>query len=119
MSTFINFAYTCGYHLMASFRGLTSANTEQSEREIMSSNEFEVVTALEKVRAMKSLIEQLDPMVPALIPDAEHASIRRTLRKWEADLQAKVSIRNRAAKEVVDVSNHLGGDVQIEPKAGS
>jgi hypothetical protein len=70
----------------------------------MSSNEFEVVTALEKVRAMKSLIEQLDPMVPALIPDAEHASIRRTLRKWEADLQAKVSIRNRAPQQTTSGS---------------
>lgn len=75
----------------------------------MNSLEFEAVTALEKVRAMKSLIEQLDPAAGTLISDPEHAAMRRTLRAWEQKLMKRVTIRNRAAKETIS-----GALLQIE-----
>ena len=61
----------------------------------MTSGEFDAATALEKVRQARAIIDQLDMFVGQVIPDTEHATLRRTLREWETRLQSGMSIRKK------------------------
>jgi len=63
----------------------------------LTEQELQTVSDLHHVRAIKHALEFLDPSVGPIIPDEEHAQLRRTVRAWEQKLQAQVKIRKERA----------------------
>ena len=59
----------------------------------MTNEELTAATDLALVRQMRNINETLDPDVGPVIPDKEHATVRRILRSWEQKLQDQVKVR--------------------------
>jgi len=59
----------------------------------MTNEELTAATDLALVRQMRNINETLDPDVGPVIPDEEHATVRRILRSWEQKLQDQVKVR--------------------------
>lgn len=61
----------------------------------MTNSEFDAVTALAHVREIRAHLEALDPHAGLLMPDEEHANVRRTVRRWEQTIESGINIRKQ------------------------